>query len=584
MSTAPRTFGAYTLLKFLGAGGTGEIWLARPNDPNSALPSPLLIKQLHPGLSQQEGFVRRFEHEAQVISRVQSPHLPRILDAGRVEDSFYIALQYLPGWPLRRIMSDLRESGEQATLPSAVDLVVGLCRGVSALHEAIDPATGTPLGFVHRDITPDNVLLAEDGRAQLLDLGLGTSVIQDWKTATGVVMGSPGYMAPEQVRAEPVDARTDVYAIGVVFWELLTLEPYIARGPMPIFLKRQAEPSFRPPSKLRSDIPEALDAALERALAPSIEDRWPSAAAFETTLREGFGARQSSVEGEMLSTLVGEMLWGELGQDKTDVTQLMTLRTPLPEGLPRAEESYLLPTVASPETLGVPAGLAPAVLSQETPQPLVRPVVEGGVTPHGSLAPSGFTPLPAGPPPSTGGLPLWSVIVLMLVTLLAGISIGAFVLGTREGWVEPAPVVPGTPLTPDETSSAADVGPPGAVKAEARARLPEVDPQGAERGGAERRTGDPEVSPPPKSTEPRRQRRRRAPRPKRSAQEAPDLEAQLVDLLKRSRALLPGTAARPKRRQLEALIANISREMAAPKAATVARLKAQLEAFERAEK
>lgn len=524
-------FGGYTLLKSLGAGGSGEVWLARPAE-GSGLPSPIVVKILHDGLGEQPSFVRRFKHEARVAARVEHPHLPRLFDAGVVDGALYLTSEYVPGWTLRRILDDVEGASDRVSVRSAVDLIRGVCRGLHALHEAEDPDSGQPLEFVHRDITPDNILLGEDGRARVIDLGLGTSSLQDWRTTTGVVMGSPGYMAPEQVLAQPVDRRTDVYALGIVLWEMLTQRRYVERGPMPVVLRRQVQPTFRPPSEFRGDVPPELDATLARALALGPADRFPSAAALEEALA-GPSAQERESEGELLSTLVGEMLWGELGDDRTEVTQLLTLAGP-------AADAHALPATAAPTVAPVPNPQAtPAVLTPSLP--LVVPVQPG--------------------------LPPWKVAFLMLATLMAGICLGALVLSIRRSPVHPAPVRRAEPQAEPSAAPA-----PPTIVAPSPAVRPSVEPTGTEAlGPTTKRVSS--SRPPAAETPPRTAPLKASPKP---------LE-RLRDLLTRARRLARDTTSTKQRRQAEALVFSISREMAAPKPAVIEKLEAELEQVERGE-
>lgn len=548
-------FGRYTLLEPIGSGGMGAVWLARAHDP--AFPSPVVIKILHEALGRQEGFVKRFRHEAEVAARVRSPHLPQLFDAGEAEGSCFLVMEHVPGWSLARILDDHRAAGARVSLRSVVDLGRGACRALTALHEGVDPATGAPLGFIHRDVTPSNLLLGEDGRARLIDFGLGASNLQDWKTEAGVVMGSPGYMAPEQVRGQALDQTADIYALGLVLWEMLTLEPYVRRGAMPSMLRRQADPELRRPSELRSDVPAALESTLLRALAPD------SSARFRTA-REMASALDASLpdvtfdEGEMLSTLVGDMLWGELVAAKTEVTQLLARAPEAEDTDAEAQESFILPTVAAPDPPrpGITPARLPGADLGFTPTPLVQRVETLDF--HGGGSPLGSSTWPP-EPPRRGVSPLLTV-ALMGLTLAVGLGGGAW-LSAGGGSVEPAPIA-----VPDRAAIPASVRP----SASAQPTPTEVSPA-------------PEVPAPapPSQTEPRRRRPVRAApvlEEASAAAQAPSrsLDAQLLDLLRAARSLRRDSAGGDAA-AADALVAAISREMGAPTVAGVTRLGDELE-------
>ncbi|MEQ8278220.1 MAG: serine/threonine-protein kinase [Deltaproteobacteria bacterium] len=436
MADLPRVFGRYMLLKSLGSGGTGDVHLARPLDRDAKAPSPVVIKRLHAQLAQQENFVRRFAHEADIAVAVNTPHVAKAFDVGRVGETFYIAMEYIAGWTVSRIASDLEKSGRRPTLPAIADIVCGGLAGLAALHDAVHPETGQVLHIVHRDIAPKNLMLGEDGVTRLIDLGLGKSTVQDWKTGTGVVMGSPGYMSPEQVIAGDVDRRADLYAMGIVLWELLTQQFYIKRAALPLMLRAQTRPNQVPPSKLRDDVSPELDAVVMRALHPDPAQRFEDADEFCAALR---GAIPEDKSQGAAATIVSDLLWGELGESKTEVTQLLS----------RVTSSPNLEATEGVEVFALREGVD---LGRVVPQIEVGPARTPDVHAEAAMGPDVSTPTPyasysglsAVTPPSKG-VPMQMVVALMVLMLLAGAA-GALVL-TRAP-AQPAEVVTAAPMTP----------------------------------------------------------------------------------------------------------------------------------------
>src|SRR5262249_45208927 len=159
-------------LKQLGAGVSGDVFLARPEEERPGLPSPLVIKRLHPDLADDRAFSARFKQEAQIAGAIQSPNVARVYDAGRVEDTFYIAMEYVAACTLSRVLADLRDAGAPATLSSIRDILSDALEGLHALHTAVDPKTSQPLFVVHRDLAPKNIILGEDSVTRLIDLGI----------------------------------------------------------------------------------------------------------------------------------------------------------------------------------------------------------------------------------------------------------------------------------------------------------------------------------------------------------------------------------------------------------------------------
>ena len=302
-SSLPRAFGPYLLLARLGKGGSGAAYLARHRDElhgASVEAKPLVVKCLHPRLIQYRDFLKRFRHEADVAVRVSSPHVVRVLDAGRVGDQPYIAMDYVRGWTLSRVNARAAEADVRVAIPLAIELMLQVLQGLVALHESTDSA-GLPMETVHRDMAPKNLMVGDDGRIRLIDLGLGKSRAQDWKTDTGTVMGSPGYMAPEQITGRLVDQRADLYAVGVVFHELLTGRRYIDPGPPVDMLRQAMKQRFTPPSRWRKEVPTALDEIVAVALSARPEDRHPTARAFIGSLQAELPKRPGSIGVQMLT-------------------------------------------------------------------------------------------------------------------------------------------------------------------------------------------------------------------------------------------------------------------------------------------
>lgn len=398
----PERFGPFVLLKKLGAGGMGDAHLARPAEEDPALPPIVVVKRLHSELASSDRAVRRFQHEAAIATSIESPHLARVYSAGQVGETLYIAMEYINGWPLSRVLMSLREEGRQISIPSAVDLVSDALRGIWALHSAKDER-GSPLAAVHRDVSPKNLMLGEDGRVRVIDLGLGKSRLQDWHTRTGSVMGTPGYMAPEQVLAGAVDHRTDLYALGIVLFEVLTLEPYIAWGPVAAVLKESLRPRFRPPSSLRDDVPVALDRICQRALALEPGERFESASDFLRALTE---ARNTKAAREPARTLVNELLLAELTQSRVEAYALLA-------STPSAEEEAepLAPTL-------VFARRSPGINERPTVQPAAE--IANTLPLESSVLPR---PLASPPSRSLGALKASGALAALVAALFVGMRI-----------------------------------------------------------------------------------------------------------------------------------------------------------------
>ncbi|MCA9553388.1 MAG: serine/threonine protein kinase, partial [Myxococcales bacterium] len=404
----PQVFGGYVLLQALGRGAMGDVFLARPRDRRRGIPSPVVVKRLHGELAKKQGFVSRFKHEAAIAVSVNSPHVARVYDVGAVGETLYIALEFVPGWALSKVLDVVLRSGRHASVASVVDLVAGGLEGLHALHTARDPKTDKPLEIVHRDLSPKNLMVGEDGSMRVIDLGLGKSNAQDWRTRTGVVMGSVGYMPPEQARGERVDARADVYAMGVVAFEMLALRNYIKRGTVPEMMDASARPVFVRPSEFRPDIPKELDRVIEKALEPDRERRFATAQDFLQALR-GVVPR-SFTDGGMVALLTE--LFGDTRQLRdAELERLLALPDPddfetRPTRVYVMREGVLPPDERGTqrvEVVGAPLAETTALTEVSSRNANPASIAAHGVTAH-SLPPVGVPRAAARPGISLGVL------------------------------------------------------------------------------------------------------------------------------------------------------------------------------------
>ncbi len=279
-ATHPAQIGRYRVESVLGRGAMGVIFKA--HDP--VIDRKVAIKLVRADLLDGEDrtdYIARFQQEAQAAGRCAHPNIVGIYDFALHEGNPYLAMEYIDGVTLNQVAA--RTSG--FTIPEVVDLAVQMLDGLGAAHA---------LGVVHRDIKPANVMLTERGRVKVTDFGisrLDTSHI----TGAGAVVGTPSYMSPEQCRGEPVDARSDLFSVGVVLYELLTgTKPFAGRSSHEVWNRLLNED---PPDSagLRPDAPPALHAAIRRALAKPLAARFATAAAMAEALAEVGGPRAGAL-------------------------------------------------------------------------------------------------------------------------------------------------------------------------------------------------------------------------------------------------------------------------------------------------
>ena len=241
--------GRYRVISRLGSGGMADVYLAQ----DQLLGREVAVKVLHHHFSEDQEFVERFRREASSAAALSHPNIVAIFDRGEWNGTYYIAMEYVAGRPLKTIV---REHGalDPAT---AIEIVVQILRAARFAHRR---------GVIHRDLKPHNVILDEEGRARVTDFGIARAGASDM-TLTGSIMGTAQYLSPEQAQGLAVSASSDLYSVGVILYELLTgVVPFEGETAVAIAFKQvSAEPY--PPSALNPAIPPSLDAVVLRALA-----------------------------------------------------------------------------------------------------------------------------------------------------------------------------------------------------------------------------------------------------------------------------------------------------------------------------
>jgi serine/threonine protein kinase len=276
--------GDYELLERIGVGGMAEVWRAR-RVGEQGFERPLAVKRILPHLAADPEFVGMFVDEAKLAVQLSHPNIAAVHDLGRAGDTCYLVLDFVHGRDLRALQDREREWGAPPHAGIACHVIARTLEGLAYAHEASD-ATGRPLGLIHRDVTPQNLLVSFEGDVKIVDFGLAKAQGRMQATQAGVVKGKLAYLAPEQLRGVPLDPRVDVYAAGIVLWELLTgARLFYADTDLDTIHKVHAG-VVEPPSRLNAAIPPALDHVVLTALARDRDARFQSAQAFLDALEE----------------------------------------------------------------------------------------------------------------------------------------------------------------------------------------------------------------------------------------------------------------------------------------------------------
>ena len=269
-------FGKYYLLERINVGGMAEVFKAKTLGVEG-FEKIVAIKRILPSVAEDEEFIKMFVDEAKITSQLSHANLAQTFDLGKINETFYIAMEYVPGKDLRAIFERLKRRGERMPLALAAFVISRVCEGLDYAHRKRD-VSGRELGIVHRDVSPQNVIVSFEGEVKLIDFGIAKAANKITKTQAGILKGKFGYMSPEQVRGLPLDRRSDIFAAGVVLYELCTGERLFTGNSDFSVLEKVQQAKVTPPSQIEPGIPLKLERMILKALAREPEDRYQHAA------------------------------------------------------------------------------------------------------------------------------------------------------------------------------------------------------------------------------------------------------------------------------------------------------------------
>ena len=291
-------FGKYRLVRKVASGGAGVVHEAL-YCPEGGFERRVAVKMMHPHLASEPGFVAAFRAEAELGARLAHPNVVTILDFGMQADAYFLSMEYVDGAPLSRVLSRAHEA--EHTLSTALVAHVGraVLDGLEHAHEGVRGADARPLRIVHRDLCPQNVLCSRIGEVKVADFGIARALGDAASAHTRTVAGHEAYMAPEQARAEPMDARTDLFSVGVVLWEMLAARRLFARPNPGATMLAVVSDEIPPITLVRADLDPAWDAFFASALSRDPYGRFPSARAMRAALDALPGARGADPTAEL---------------------------------------------------------------------------------------------------------------------------------------------------------------------------------------------------------------------------------------------------------------------------------------------
>ncbi len=346
-----RRVGRYALFGEIASGGMATVYFGRLVGAVGFSRS-VAIKQLHPQYAKSPEFVAQFLDEAQLTARIRHPNVVSVLDVVARDGELFVIMEFVEGEPLSRLV---RFARDPIPLEIASAVLVQVLLGLHAAHEATTE-NGERLDIVHRDVSPQNMLVGIDGASHILDFGVAKAASRVHTTENGQIKGKLTYMAPEQLRGADLDRRVDVFAAGIVLWELITGQRLFARGDPGATVTAVLSGFVKPPSVHRPDVSPELDKLVLKALAPIREDRFTTAREMAIALEACIppasslkvGSWVESVAGDSLKERAARLREAEESTGVNAVVDAAGLQRRLADGSMNPHTSFSQPTLAGP--------------------------------------------------------------------------------------------------------------------------------------------------------------------------------------------------------------------------------------------
>jgi serine/threonine-protein kinase len=340
--------GRYRLLRKLATGGMAEVYLAQAAGP-AGFQKTLVLKRILPRLAEDSSFVEMFLNEARLAALLNHPNIVQIFDLGEADGSYYIAMEHIDGPNLRALCRRALEAGRIVPFEYAAKVISLACEGLGYAHDFAD--NGQPLNLIHRDISPDNILISRTGAVKLVDFGIAKAANRGCLTKAGTLKGKLSYMTPEQLRDKPLDRRADIFALGVVLYELIAgTKPFDASSEMATMHAILRDPPT-PLKERRPECPAALVAIVDRALEKDRERRYPDCRAMQRDLEQYLISRHKSLGAYELAQLVIDVVPPLPGGAMTPVPTPRPAATPKPkpEPTPKPKPEPVATPAAKPD-------------------------------------------------------------------------------------------------------------------------------------------------------------------------------------------------------------------------------------------
>ncbi len=414
----PIPFGKYFLLERVNVGGMAEVFKAKATGVEG-FERLVAVKRILPSIAEDEEFITMFIDEAKIAVQLTHANIAQIFDLGRVDGSFFIALEYVHGKDLRAIFNRGRQRGELLPVPMSCYAIMKVCEGLDYAHNKRD-ATGGFLNLVHRDVSPQNLLVSYEGEVKIIDFGIAKAAGKAGRTQAGILKGKFGYMSPEQVQGMEIDRRSDVFGVGICLYELLTGERLFVGESDFATLEKVRNVDIMPPSTYNRRVPEELEQIVLRSLARDREERYQTAMQLHDDLQSFMYTSGNFFSRKDLSMYMHRVFTEEIEKENVRDQEYASMHVGAglehvsePTGLHAFDEIEPVSTVSAlnaqpgyrqppPSQPGSQHGSAPNQALPKKSTLLGMPAVRAGSKPIIQTRVPGVVPRPQSIPPSAG--------------------------------------------------------------------------------------------------------------------------------------------------------------------------------------
>jgi len=348
----PRLYGKYYLLELINVGGMAEVFKAKMFGVEG-FEKIVAIKKILPEVAEDQEFIKMFIDEAKISVRLQHPSIVQILELGNIDDTFFIAMELVNGKDIKTVRKRLKRVDLLMPVEQSAYTIAQVCEGLDYAHRKTDDKMNS-LNIVHRDISPQNMIVSYEGTVKLIDFGIAKAKSKSTKTQAGMLKGKFSYMSPEQVSGQPIDRRSDIFSLGVVFFEMLTGKRlFLGKNDVETLEKiRKAE--VPPPSVFNSTVPPEIDRIVFKALAKDREERYQWASEFAEDLKKfSYSSGKNFTRQDMMS-FMGEFFADELEEETAKLEEYKKLEKPTALSRPNGSYHASMPAEEGTDDIIIP--------------------------------------------------------------------------------------------------------------------------------------------------------------------------------------------------------------------------------------